>query len=262
MADLSNQQGAKITVHWLNKSRGQRIVWLLEELHLTYDIAVYKRDANKRAGPELKAIHPLGKSPTVSIRPAGADKDIVIAESEAIVEYICEHFGRQLIPRRYPEGKEGVVGAETEEWMRYRFLMAYTEGSLFTILITALITSTLKSSPVPFFLKPITSAVASKIDSSFVDPELKSHFDFLENYLVESPSQGKFFCGDDLTAADIMIHFGLEGACQRVGLGESKYPKLYEYMRRLQGREGYVRAAKRVEEVSGEKFVPFSDAKL
>ncbi|PZD22914.1 Gst, Glutathione S-transferase, partial [Pyrenophora tritici-repentis] len=207
----------------LNKSRGQRIVWLLEELHLTYDIAVYKRDANKRAGPELKAIHPLGKSPTVSIRPAGADKDIVIAESEAIVEYIC---------------------------------------SLFTILITALITSTLKSSPVPFFLKPITSAVASKIDSSFVDPELKSHFDFLENYLLESPSQGKFFCGDDLTAADIMIHFGLEGACQRVGLGESKYPKLYEYMRRLQGREGYVRAAKRVEEVSGEKFVPFSDAKL
>ena len=106
--------------HRLNKSRGQRIIWLLEELNLTYDVAVYKRDANKRAGPELKAIHPLGKSPTVSIRPEGADKDIVITESETIVEYICEHFGKQLIPKRYPEGKEGVLGAETEEWMRYK----------------------------------------------------------------------------------------------------------------------------------------------
>jgi len=141
---MSNQQGAKITVHWLNKSRGQRVVWLLEELGLEYDIAVHKRDENKRAGPELKAIHPLGKSPCVTIRPANSEKDIVIAESETIMEYICDHFGKELVPKRYPEGQEGVLGAETEEWMRYKFLMDYTEGSLFTILILALVTGNIK----------------------------------------------------------------------------------------------------------------------
>jgi glutathione S-transferase len=104
----------------LNKSRGQRIVWLLEELNLEYDIEVYKRDENKRAGPELKAIHALGKSPTIGIRPAGAEKDIIVTESETIVEYICEHFGKHMIPQRYPEGKEGILGAETEDWMRYK----------------------------------------------------------------------------------------------------------------------------------------------
>ncbi|KAI4632663.1 hypothetical protein J4E80_000020 [Alternaria sp. BMP 0032] len=259
---MSNQQGAKITVHWLNKSRGQRVVWLLEELGLEYDIAVHKRDENKRAGPELKAIHPLGKSPCVTIRPANSEKDIVIAESETIMEYICDHFGKELVPKRYPEGQEGVLGAETEEWMRYKFLMDYTEGSLFTILILALVTGNIKNAPVPFFLKPITNGVAGKIDSGFVDPELKTHFDFLEDYLVNSPSKGEFFCSDKLTAADIMIHFGLEGATQRLPLSETSYPKLYEYMRRLQKSDGYVRAAKRVEEASGEKYVPFSDAKL
>jgi glutathione S-transferase len=115
---------------------------------------------------------------------------------------------------------------------------------------------------VPFFLKPITNGVASKVDSGFVDPELKTHFDFLEHYLIKSPSKGEFFCSDKLTAADIMIHFGLEGATQRMPLSETSYPKLYEYMRRLQKRDAYKSAAKRVEEASGEKFVPFSDAKL
>lgn len=106
--------------HRLNKSRGQRVVWLLEELGLEYDIAVYKRDENKRAGPDLKAVHPLGKSPAITIRPANSDKDIVIVESATIMEYICDHFGKQLMPARYPEGQEGVLGAETEEWMRYK----------------------------------------------------------------------------------------------------------------------------------------------
>ncbi|KAF1835812.1 glutathione transferase [Decorospora gaudefroyi] len=259
---MSNQQGAKITVHWLEKSRGQRVIWLLEELNLEYDIEVYKRNANKRAGPELKAIHPLGKSPTISIRPAGADKDIVVAESETIVEYICEHFGKHLIPARYPEGKEGVLGAETEEWMRYKFLMDYTEGSLFTILMVALVVGTIRSAPVPFFLKPITNGVASKVDSSFINPELKTHCDFLEDYLAKSPGNGDFFCGPSLTGADIMIHFALECATQRVPLSESSYPKLYAYMRRLQGRDAYKRAAERVSKASGDDYVPFSEAKL
>lgn len=93
---------------------------MLEELKLEYEVQVFKRDANFRAGPDLKKIHPLGKSPTIGITPAGSDKETVIAESATIIEYLCEHFGRQLIPQKYPEGKEGVLCAETEEWMRYK----------------------------------------------------------------------------------------------------------------------------------------------
>jgi hypothetical protein len=95
-------------------------VWLLEELNLEYELKVFKRDKDFRAGEDLKAVHPLGKSPVIGITPAGSDKETIIAESETIVDYVCEHFGRHMIPQRYPEGKEGVLGAENEEFMRYR----------------------------------------------------------------------------------------------------------------------------------------------
>lgn len=109
-------------------------MWLLEELNLEYNIKVYKRDANKRAGPDLKAVHPLGKSPVVTIRPANSEKDIVIAESETIMEYICDHFGKQLVPARYPEGQEGVLGAETEEWMRYKVRYLLSNFSCYLVM--------------------------------------------------------------------------------------------------------------------------------
>ncbi|KAI8932613.1 hypothetical protein NX059_010112 [Plenodomus lindquistii] len=256
---MANQQGAKIIVYWLNKSRGQRIIWLLEELNLEYDIKVFTRDEHGRARADLKEVHPLGRSPTIGITPAGSDKEIIIAESETIVEYICEHFGTQLIPKRYPEGKEGVLGAETDEWMRYKFMMGYAEGSVFTILIVALISGKIKNSQVPFFIKPVVKGVASNIDSSYTDPELKNHFDFLEDYL--SKSSGEFFAGPELSGADIMIHFALEAGCQRVPLSETSYPKLYAYMRKLQQRDAYKRAGERVTEASGEQYVPYSEMK-
>lgn len=157
-----------------------------------------------------------------------------------------------------------------------QFLMDYAEGSLFTVLIVALISGSkfitfcssalaliivveIKDSPVPFFIKPIVKGVAGNIDSSFVGPELKSHFDFLEDYL--SKSSGEFFAGSTLSGADIMMHFGVEAACQRVPLSETNYPKIYAYMRKMQMRDGYKRAADRVTEASGEKYVPYSDMK-
>lgn len=72
------------------------------------------------APKELKDVHPLGKAPMIEVLAPGAEKPVIIAESGAIIEYLCEHFGRSLIPQRYPEGKDGVIGAETEEWLRYR----------------------------------------------------------------------------------------------------------------------------------------------
>jgi hypothetical protein len=154
--------------------------------------------------------------------------------------------------------------------------MDYAEGSFFTLLMISLITSSkcrspffhtvansgsqdIKNAPVPFFLKPITRGIAGKVDSTFTDPELKKHCDFLEDTL--SKSSGDFFCGSSLSGADIMMHFALEAATQRVPLSETSYPKLYDYMRRMQKRDAYLRAAKRVSEASGEEYVPFSDLK-
>jgi glutathione S-transferase len=113
---------------------------------------------------------------------------------------------------------------------------------------------------VPFFLKWITQGVAARVETAFLNPELDKHCTFLENYLVES--SGEFFCGKNFTGADVMIHYALEGATQRVPLSETSYPKLYEYMRRLQQRDAYKRAAQRAEEASGKKYVPYSDLKI
>ena len=127
--------------HRLEKSRSQRIVWLLEECskNTAYSVEVYKRQSNKLAPPELKAVHPLGKSPLVTVAAPSLDKPIVLAESAAICEYLCDHFAPHLVPTRYREGFEGKVGGETEQWLRYRFYMHYAEGSLMSLLTVAMI---------------------------------------------------------------------------------------------------------------------------
>jgi glutathione S-transferase len=137
--------------------------------------------------------------------------------------------------------------------------MDYTEGSLFTPLVVSLITQSLRKAPVPFFLKPVTNGVAGKIDGSYTDPELNNHFDFLEDYLKQSPSKGEFFCSSSLTAADIMLHFGLEAGIKRQFVTEAAYPTLYKFTRKQQGTDSYKRAADKIEKATGEKFVPFSE---
>jgi glutathione S-transferase len=158
MADAN--KGAKITLYWyrfshyqkhqhrltrhhrLEHSRAQRILWLLEELHLTYELKTFKRGADMLAPKELKDIHPLGKSPLLSIETPGSPKPLVLAESGLIMEYLCDHFGGDrlnLIPKRYVAGKAEQVGGETEEWMRYRYYMHYTEGSFMPFLVMQLV---------------------------------------------------------------------------------------------------------------------------
>jgi len=130
----------------LEKSRSQRILWLLEELKIDYELKVYKRGSDMLAPAELKSIHPLGKSPVIGIQASADAEPIILAESGAIVEYLSDHFGQWLIPKRYQEGKEGQVGGETEEWSRWRFYMHYAEGSLMTLNVVALVISS-KSHP-------------------------------------------------------------------------------------------------------------------
>lgn len=123
------------TVVRLNQSRSQRILWLLEELNLKYELETYKRRADGQAPPELKEIHPLGKSPILKIESEATSQPLVLAESGFIIEYLIDHYGNRLVPKRFIEGKDGQVGGETEEWIRYRYFMHYAEGSLMPYLV-------------------------------------------------------------------------------------------------------------------------------
>lgn len=120
-------------------SRAQSFVWLLEECKgLDYQIEVYKRGKDFLAPKSLKEIHPLGKSPLVKIEAPSRPEPLIMAESGTITEYICDYFAPHLIPKRYLEGKEGQIGRETEQWLRYRHYMHYAEGSLMSLVLIAI----------------------------------------------------------------------------------------------------------------------------
>ncbi|RDW71237.1 hypothetical protein BP6252_07800 [Coleophoma cylindrospora] len=245
---------AKVKLYWLEQSRSQRILWLMEELKVPYELQIFHRDPQTRlAPPELKKVHALGKSPVISVTAPGSTEPIVIAESAFIIEYLCDHFtnGTNLLPKRYKEGQEGQLGGETESWLRYRYFMHYAEGSLMSLLLISIIAANIKGSPVPFFIKPITSAIAGKISSGYLEPNFSSHFSFLEAQIASSPENGQFLCGPKLTAADILMSFPLIAARGRAGLTQEKYPKLWAYVERLEEEPGYKKAAEKIIEIDG-----------
>lgn len=126
----------------LDHSRSQRIVWLLEELKLEYELEVFHRNKQtKLAPPELQKIHPLGKSPVITITPAGSTEPIVLAESGFMTQYLVDHFpeGEKLKPKKWKDGQEGKIGGETESWLRYEYFLHYCEGSLMPVLVMALV---------------------------------------------------------------------------------------------------------------------------
>ena len=124
----------------LEKSRSQRILWLLEELKVPYSLKTFKRQKNMLAPPELTKIHPLGKSPIIAVSSNATNgTPLIIAESSNIIEYLITHFGKHLQPQQWQQGKEGEVGGETEEWLRYRYLMHYAEGTLMPYLVTMIL---------------------------------------------------------------------------------------------------------------------------
>ncbi|KAI9797353.1 MAG: hypothetical protein M1833_005533 [Piccolia ochrophora] len=241
----------KIKLYWLEKSRAQRILWLLEELKVPYEIETFKRTKDMLAPPELKEVHPLGKSPLITINAPGLSQPMVLAESGHIVEYLTEHFGTWLAPKQWQEGKEGQIGGETEEWLRHRFYMHYTEGSLMIYLVMALVVKNIENAPVPFFIRPITNRIADKINSGFLQPNFKSSFSFLEEQIGSSPNDGEYLCGKELTGADIMMSFPLMASKGRAGLKQETHPKLWAYLKKLEGREAYKRAVDKIVELEG-----------
>jgi glutathione S-transferase len=214
-----------IVVHHLNNSRSQRILWLLEELGLAYEIKKYARDPKTMlAPPELRAVHPLGKSPVIQ------DGDTIVAESGAIIEYLVGRYGNdKLAP---PPG--------TPERLRYTYFLHYAEGSAMPPLLLKLVFDRVENSPAPFFVRPIARAIANKVKDSFVLPQIRQHLAFLEGELA----QRAWFAGDDFSASDIQISFPLEAAAARGGL-DGKYPKLSAFLERIHARPAYRRALER-----------------
>ena len=209
-----------LTLHHLNNSRSQRILWLLEELGVPYEIKRYQRDAKTMlAPPELKAVHPLGKSPLLS------DDGLVIAESGAIIEYLLERYGNgQFLP-----------AAGTPELLRHRYWLHYAEGSLMPLLLMKLILSTVPKR-VPALIRPIGRAIVGGIEQAFLGPQLKLHLDYVEAELGKS----QWFVGDELTGADFQMSFPLEAASARAG--GAQRPRIKAFVERIQSRPAYRRA--------------------
>jgi glutathione S-transferase len=211
-----------ITVHHLAASRSQRIIWLLEELGALYQIKRYERDPKTMlAPPELKAIHPLGKSPVIT------DGDKTIAETGAIVDYLIETYGHgRLIP-----------APGTPEKLRYTYWMHYAEGSAMPPLVMKLIFGRIPRAPdIPFFIKPIARKLFAGVTESFVDPNIKNHIALWDAELAKST----YFAGPELTGADIMMSFPIEAASSRGTLT----PRLTDYLATIHARPAYQAALK------------------
>ena len=218
-------QHPMITVHHLNNSRSQRVLWLLEELALPYEIKHYQRDSQTMLAPEsLRQVHPLGKSPVIT------EGDVTVAESGAIIEYLVEcHGNGRLVP-----------AAGTPERLRYRYWLHFAEGSAMPPLLMKLIFDRIASTRMPFFAKPIARGISSKVLSSFVAPNLNRQLDFMEGELGRSA----WFAGDHFSAADIQMSFPLEAAAQRAGLDAGR-PLLMAFLKRIHERPAYRRALER-----------------
>ena len=173
-----------IKVHHLNNSRSQRILWMLEELNLKYEIVGYERDLKTMQGPEsMRNIHPLGKSPVIT--DDSSREQILIAESGAIIEYLVQTYGKNsslLTPN---------TGSQQER--DYRYWLHFSEGSLMPPLLLKFIFERIKKAKVPFFVKPITKAVADKVLSEFVNPNIKRLLNLIETSLKGK----KWFLGDE-----------------------------------------------------------------
>ena len=214
-----------ITVHHLNNSRSQRVLWLLEELGLPYEIRKYQRDAKTMlAPPELLKVHPLGKSPVIT------EDGVTVAESGAIIEYLLDRHGEgRLEPAR-----------GTPERLRFTYWLHFAEGSAMSPLLMKLVFDRIETSPMPFFARPIARSMSRKVKTAMVEPNLKRHLDHMERELTKS----EWFAGDEFTAADIQMSFPVEASAQRAGLDASR-PKLMTFLKKIHARPAFRRALER-----------------
>lgn len=212
-----------ITVHHLNNSRSQRVLWLLEELDVDYQIKHYQRDSKTMlAPPELKAVHPLGKSPVIT------DGDVTVAESGAIIEYLMEHYSKGKL----------AAPADAAQRRRYTYWMHYAEGTMMPLLVMKLIHSVIPKRS-PALIRPIANAIVNNVEKNFLGPNLRTNLDFIESELNKST----WFAGEEITAADVQMSFVMEASAARGPDGNR--PKSAAFVKRIQERPAYQRALKK-----------------
>ena len=214
-----------LIVHHLNNSRSQRVLWLLEELGVPYEIQKYERDPQTMlAPPSLLKVHPLGKSPVVT------EDGVTVAESGAIIEYLLErHGGGRLMP-----------APRTPERLRFTYWLHFAEGSAMSPLLMKLVFDRIETSPMPFFVKPIARGISGKVKKAFIEPNLKRQLDYMESELTKS----EWFAGNEFSAADIQMSFPVEAAAQRAGLDASR-PKLITFLKKIHSRPAFRKALER-----------------
>jgi glutathione S-transferase len=217
-----------ITVHHLETSRSQRVLWLLEELGVPYELKLYKRDPRTRlAPPELKQVHPLGKSPVIT------DGDLVVAESGAILEYLAETYGD-----RATGDLAGLLATPgTPEHRQLRFWMHYAEGSLMNWLVMKLVFRSIPTQPMPFFVKPIARQLCQKVQTKLIDPNLKTSMDFMESHL----GKNTWFAGEQLSLADFQMSFAVAALLARSD-ATRQCPNIAAWLARIEARPAYQRA--------------------
>ena len=212
----------KIVVHHLENSRSQRVLWLLEELGLPYEVKRYERDRQTMlAPPELRAVHPLGKSPVIT------DGDTTVAESGAIVEYLVAKASA-LRP-----------AAGTPAALQFTYWLHFAEGTAMPPLVMKLVFDKIQQAKLPFFVKPIAKGIAQKVLSSFVLPNISAQLKFMNETLSRQP----WFAGDSFSAADVQMSFPLEAAAARGGL-DTRYPHLQAWLATVHARPAYQAALK------------------
>ncbi len=210
-----------IVVHHLENSRSQRVLWLLEELGVPYQVKRYERDRKTMlAPPELRAVHPLGKSPVIT------DGNAVVAESGNIIEYLVETYG----------GGSLVPPAGTPERLRYRYWLHYAEGSVMPLMVMTLIFGRLVPMS-PALIRPLVKGIVANVKARFLGPQTKLHLDYAEAELGKS----EWFAGAEFSAADVQMSFPLEAAASRGGLDASR-PRLSAFLKKIHARPAYQRA--------------------
>ena len=215
-----------ITVHHLENSRSQRVLWMLEELSVPYEARRWQRGPDMMAPPELRRIHPLGKSPVL------VDGELTLAETGLILTYLCERYGTGTLA---PPGADALA----PERLAWLYWLHYAEGSAMPPLLIRMIFGMLpKRSPLP--LRPFAKLLSAGINRRLLGPQLAMHFDFWEAALRDTG----WFAGSDFTAADAMMSFPIEAAASRVGFGPDQ-PALTDFLARIHARPAYRRALER-----------------
>ncbi|HAI06437.1 glutathione S-transferase [Pantoea sp. AV62] len=209
-----------ITVHHLEQSRSHRVLWLLEELEVPYQIKRYQREPTMLAPEALKKVHPLGKSPVIT------DENRVVAESGAILEYLEQKYDHEFRLKLSDE----------ESLLQSRYWLHYAEGSLMPLLVMKLIFGQMGKAPVPWLLRPVGAAFGKGVQKAWLDKQLQPHMKMIEQHLAANP----WFAGQRFSIADIQMSFPLLALAQRVGM--EQMPASQKWLQTVQQRAAWQRA--------------------